>query len=140
MKTTDVSITIDHFDGYYTWGIGDKGSFLNTQELCLRGVASGPNLIEELPALVNIETLNDIEPKTIEPDTDAVAVGKIEVKKTIQVYAVVACSGILYMLQLLNSGKKLDLIVTGGPLEQDGLGGQKADLLRLSLMATSELE
>jgi len=137
MEKTAFKISIDHFDVDYTWGIGDKGTFLHKTELHFRGRALNPTQNnEELPALLDIETLNDIEPKSHVSDHDFVAIGKIEIKTVVQAYAVVPRSGISHMLQLLGSGKKCEFILTRGSLEEDRLGGKRADLLRLSLFTT----
>lgn len=133
MKTLDMVVTIDDFDGLYTWGVGDKGSFLHKPELSFRGTAWGSGSDKQFPALVDIDTFNGAEPESVESDSDVVAVGKLEIKTTVQIYIVVPHSGISYMMQLLNSGKDMELCLSHGPLEEDGLGGQKAELLRLTM-------
>ena len=135
MQNANLVVRINQFTGSYTWGIGDKGSLLHQSDLELRGSARAPSVEEELVAVINIDTLNDAEPTAIEDSHDVVAIGTVEqTNKTIRASAVMPRSGIAFILQLLNSGDPMDLILTHGPFEEGALGWQKSELLRLTLM------
>ncbi|MDZ7753859.1 MAG: hypothetical protein U5S82_19990 [Gammaproteobacteria bacterium] len=135
-KSVEFQIPIDHFRGSYAWGVGARESFLNNLALHLRGtITSGPTLVGKI-AIIDIEALKGEEPSSYDKEwfNETVAIGQVNVGgNTLRVHANVARSGIQFMLNLLNSSKEAELVMTCLPLEDNGFGGQKSDLLRISL-------
>lgn len=134
-SSIDFEIAITDFRGSYVWGLGDRDHFLNNLELRIQGIISEGPMRKGKSAFIHFETAAGEEPNSYDKKwfNDAVAIGRVEVGHNLNVHAVVARSGIQSMLQLLNTTKEIKLFITCLPLEEDSLGGQNNNLLRIHM-------
>jgi hypothetical protein len=136
--TLEFEIRVTGFNGSYTWGLGDRASFLHNSEIRIVGtVIQGKSAIGK-SATIDVETLKGTEPDSHDPNwfKDTVAVGRVEIgEHALNAHAVVARSGIQFMLGLLSSGMERRLWIKCGAAKETQDSAGQFDLLRLTMFA-----